>query len=121
SDRDAAQPGMPRFSLALEGSLNHLSARLQCTYGERVVTVGLAADTFSYRDPQNPQRRLARNLPAECEALERLTCHGFTGPDAAGQFTLKGERAILSFFARELPRMEREWRVSLGARFSNVA
>lgn len=119
---DAPQPGRGKFSLTLEGSLNHLEARLQCTYGQRVVTVGLTppADRFSFADPENPSRRLARDITGEAAALERLTRHGFSGPDASGHFVLKREHAILNFFAAELPRMEREWEVGIGARFARV-
>lgn len=117
-----APPAEGRFSLTLEGSLNHLAARLQCTYGRRVVTVGLtpAADMFSFQDPADPARRRSRDLAAEQRALGRLLRCGFGGPDSAGQFVLRGERAILGFFARELPAIQREWEVSIGARFANV-
>lgn len=118
----------PRFSLALEGSLNFLSARLQAVYadgeGERRVTAGATAagarDVFTVKDPNDPQRRLARNLSAETAALARLTRSGFAGPEASGEYVLKREPSILAFFAGELPKLEREWEVSIGARFAHV-
>ena len=33
---------------------------------------------------------------------------------------LRGQNAILSFFARELPQLQKEWKVSIGSRFQNV-
>src|SRR5581483_2397515 len=115
----AAHLAQPEFSLTVEGSLNHLAARLQAIYGKRVVTIGLtpASDAFTFVDPKNPQRRLARNLAAERDALERLTRWGFAGPDTTGHFALKREHSILNFFAQELPRLQREWNVEVGARF----
>ena len=116
----AADPVCGRFTLTLEGSLNQLSARLQCAYGDRMVTVGLTSETAPFSNMHNPSRVGTRDFPAEYNALNRLTSHGFTGPDTSGHFTLKREHAILSFFAQELPRMQREWKVSIGARFSHI-
>ncbi len=115
-------PADPEFSLTLEGSLNHLAARLQGVYSRRVVTLGLsdATEQFSTQDPENPSRFLTRNTPAEAQALARLTRWGFTGPDTTGHFVLKGERHVLEFLARELPHLQREWTVSSGARFKHV-
>ena len=114
--------GRPDFSLMLEGSLNHLSARLQATYGVRVLTVGItpASENFLFADPTSPAQLLTRNVAAEEAALARLTRRGFAGPDATGLFKLSGERQILAFFAREFQELQREWKVSLGSRFANV-
>ncbi|HWL51926.1 MAG TPA: SNF2-related protein [Chthoniobacteraceae bacterium] len=115
-------PEEGRFSLYLEGSLNHLTARLQRIYSRSTVTVGLTSpsENWAFPDPADPSRILCRHLEAEREALGRLTRCGFTGPDGSGQFVLKGERAILSFFAGEYPQLEREWEVKLGTRFGRI-
>ena len=94
------------FLLSIEGSLNHLAAELQVRYGDRTFTV----------EPARPQR----NPLAEADALSRLRSMGFTGPDPKGQLVLKGEPAILRFFAQNLPRLEREWTVTIGSRFTHV-
>lgn len=99
-----------RFALALEGSLNHLTARLDVVYGDRRFTVEAAP-----RRSSTP-----RDQPAERQALERLHAASFTGPDHAGQLVLKGEPKILAFFARDLPRLEKEWEVTVGTRFAHV-
>ncbi|MEA3186280.1 MAG: hypothetical protein QOD99_110 [Chthoniobacter sp.] len=104
----------PEFLLAIEGSLNHLSASLRAAYGSQ---------TFRAGSPENPSAHAgkpARNLPAEGDALERLRRAGFSAPSGDGQLTLKGENAIVTFFARDLPGLQREWKVSIGARFNNV-
>ena len=110
-DAVSPAPVPPRFALALEGSLNHLAARLDALYGDHRFSVEAA-----------PARTTAtpRDHPAERQALDRLMASGFTGPDRSGQLILKGEPAILAFFARDLPRLEKEWAVTIGTRFAYV-
>ena len=99
-----------RFALALEGSLNHLTARLDVIYDDRRFTVEAA-----------PVRGATpRDQPAERRALDRLLTASFTGPDSTGQLVLKGEPKILAFFARDLPRLEMEWEITIGSRFAHV-
>ena len=87
----------PAFHLRLEGSLNHLAARLDAERsGHRTTLTGAPA-----------------RHPAEAAALERLRRAGFTGPDREGQLVLKGESRILAFFASELPRLQQEWSVEI--------
>ena len=104
----------PRFKFALEGSLNHLTGKLDVWYGDRPFRIEGQGPSFSGNSP------VRRNAAFETAALERLRQAGFSAPDSQGQMTLKGEPRILSFFARDLPRLEREWEVSIGARFSHV-
>ncbi len=105
-----AQPTALRFLLQLEGSLNHLTAKLSARYGIHVVTL---AST-----PARTQH--ARDGAAEKAAIERLQVSGFSGPDAQGVLVLKGEPRILSFFARDLPAWERDAEVEIGERFGHV-
>jgi superfamily II DNA or RNA helicase len=95
----------PKFHLLVEGSLNHLTARLDAVYGDRRTTLAGGV----------PARH-----PAETAAVERLGKAGFAGPERDGQFVLKGEPRILAFFAGELPRLQREWTIEIGARFQHV-
>ncbi len=108
----AAEIAPPCFALALEGSLNHLTARLDAVYdaGGHTFTVEAAPRSTAF----------ARHHAAERGALERLRQPGFTGPDRSGQLVLKGEPAILGFFARDLPKLEKEWSVTIGERFTYV-
>ena len=94
----------PSVLLKLEGSLNHLDAELQARTSRASVT--LTSPGFRPRDP------------AEATALGRLQRCGFT--PAGGSWILKGEPAILRFFAGELPQLEKDWQVSVGARFAHV-
>ncbi len=116
-------PEAGTFSLTLEGSLNHLTARLQRIYSKRIVTLGVTSpsENWALPDPSNPARILCRNLETERLALGELTRFGFTGPDATGHFVLRGERAILSFFGEGYPALAEQWDVTLGPRFTNVS
>ena len=106
---DAVGLPVPVFSLRLEGSLNFLTAKLTVVYGD-------VRTTLSSRPPGG--RRCDR--AAEGAALARLSASGFSAPDPEGQMVLRGEPAILEFFARQLPGLQREWKVEIGERFEHV-
>jgi len=94
-----------RFSVQFEGSLTFLTARLEAVQGNKRTWL------------RSRQHSILGN--AETAAVERLRAAGFTeGRDDL--FELRGERAIVRFFARDLPKLEREWDVSVGARFEHV-
>jgi superfamily II DNA or RNA helicase len=101
-------PPIPRFALALEGSLNHLTARLDAIYTDHRVTLAAGSEQGH------------RHWPAEQAAAERLRRAGFAGPGADGQWVLKTEPRILTFFATELPRLQQAWEVTIGPRFEHV-
>jgi len=101
----------PEFHLKLEGSLNFLDGTLEADYGGRRVTLDAGRARLA---------KFARNRAAEEEAIGLLNRHGFIGPDENGLVRLKGEAAILSFFAAGLPRLQKRWTVSVGERFSHV-
>jgi superfamily II DNA or RNA helicase len=111
-------PQPPRFILNLAGGLAQLTGILQCAYGPRIMTVGVTArdEATWLPDPANPRRYSTRDLAAEHEAFMRLRRAGFGGPDSQGQWKLLGQDRVISFFAREFPRLEREWQVTLEER-----
>lgn len=96
----------PNFTLKLEGSLNFLGAELEAHAGSRRSTITSA----NYRPAH----------PAETAALARLKSCGFEGPTPRGEWALRGEQAILAFFARALPELQKSWEVKIGARFEHV-
>ncbi len=112
------QPLTPRFQLALKGGLAQLDATLRCAYGDRLCTPGkLAPDEPPWLpDAASPTRYSARDFAAEQAAVARLLRAGFSAPDVAGHCRLAGENAVLNFFAREFPRLQREWTVTLEER-----
>ena len=115
------EPQAPRFLLELQGGLAQLTALLQCGYGSRIMTVGVtAADEGVWLpDPELPTRYSTRDAAAERAALERLLRSGFTRPDAQGRMQLSGQNGVLNFFAREFPKLQREWSVTLEERLEN--
>ena len=115
------EPQAPRFLLALKGGLTQLSALLQCAYGSRIMTVGVtAADESVWMPaPDNPTRYSARDANAEHAALARLQRSGFSSPDPNGKLQLLGQSPVLNFLAREFPRLQREWSVTLDEQLEN--
>jgi superfamily II DNA or RNA helicase len=113
------EPGTPIVHLSLEGSLNWLTAKLQFLYGKRLTTFGVTSNS----EPiiyQTATGKFSRNLRFEQHCAERIREVGFTGPATNGDYVLRGQTAILSFFATALPAWKSEWQVSIGSRFQNV-
>src|ERR1022692_4700656 len=115
------EPQAPRFLLELKGGLTQLGALLQCAYGPRIMTLGVTGsdENVWLPDPEVPTRYSTSDLNAERAALARLQRSGFSGPDAQGKMQLLGQNAVLSFFARELIKLQREWSVTLDEQLEN--
>jgi superfamily II DNA or RNA helicase len=109
-------PASPALELWLAGTLNSITGELLCVYGDRVPRKALAnaQDQFVFRDPQNADRVLMRNLEAENAAVARLEQIGFARTDAGG-FVLHGQINVVRFFATDYPRLQRDWKVVLTA------
>ncbi len=116
------EPQAPRFLLHLTGGLAQLHAQLQGAYRGSIVTVGVTAAEagFWLPDPDSPVRYSTRDLAAERAALGRLLRAGFTGPDDQGRHRLLGENAVLNFLARDFPRLQKEWAVTLEERLERT-
>ncbi|MBU6401203.1 MAG: DEAD/DEAH box helicase, partial [Verrucomicrobia bacterium] len=112
------EPASPQFRLELAGGLTELRARLACAYGAQDLAPapGGSAGTLWLPDPANATRYFRRDLEAERSAVARLLRAGFNGPDARGDYSLSGQNSVLNFFAREFPRLRREWEVGLEER-----
>ena len=117
-DDFAVEQQPPKFLLHLTGGLAQLAAQLQCKYPSRVITAGAASagDSPWMPDASAPTRYAMRDLSAEQQALGRLLRAGFSGPDSQGRYQLNGQERVLNFFAREYPRMQKEWSVTLEER-----
>jgi hypothetical protein len=116
------RPGTPAFSARFEGSFNALSGIVTVAYGEAVTfRLGEAppAGSFPYRDADGGF--VTRNALAERMGAARLEEFGFTGPDASGQFHLRGEKEVGRFYARGYPGLRQHWKVELGERFQHVS
>ena len=113
----------PRFVLNLAGGMAQLSATLQCAYGSRIMTVGVTSkdEVHWLPDPINSKRYSTRDLGSEHGAFMRLRQAGFTGPNTQGQWQLMGQDRVLTFLAREYPRLEKIWEVQLEERLDRSA
>ena len=98
-----------------------MQAQLQCAYGPRIMTVGVTAkdESLWLPDPRCTTRYSTRDFGAELAAAERMRAAGFTGPDAQGRWNLHGENAVVRFFARDYPRWQKEWDVTLEERLQH--
>ncbi len=107
---------LPGFELRLAGTLNSVTGELMCAYGDRgpIKALANAQDKFLFRDPQNVDRVLMRNLEAENSAVARLEQMGFARTDAGG-FVQHGQPNVVRFFATDYPRLQRDWKTSLTA------
>jgi SNF2 family DNA or RNA helicase len=114
----AVAPQAPKFVLNLTGGLAMLTAQLQCNYPGRILTLGVTSkdDSLWMPDPKDVKRYAMRDFGAEQQALGRLLRAGFSNPDQQGRYQLNGQDRVLNFFAREYPRMQKEWEVSLEER-----
>lgn len=99
-DSREATDAVPEVALSIEGSLRHLEARVVFSYGRPGVG----------------------NARTERAVLEELGEAGFIGNGAGGEWrgALRGEEAILQWFAGVLPHWEKKWRVRRGERFAHV-
>src|SRR5262249_55094863 len=109
------EPQVPTLSLRLTGGLARLEAQVSATYGVRVLPLGQQDRELDawIPDPNHLQRYWTRNLAAEKEALSRLIRCGFALMEETGKLQLVGQNAVMSFFAREYPKLQREWQVSM--------
>jgi superfamily II DNA or RNA helicase len=114
-DDFTVEPQAPRFLLELRGGLAQLSAMIQCAYGSRIMTVGVtdAQENVWMPDPEVPTKYSMRDISAERAAFARLQRQGFSAPDSFGKMQLAGQNAVLNFFAREFPKLQHEWTVTL--------
>ncbi|MFV0336752.1 MAG: SNF2-related protein [Chthoniobacterales bacterium] len=85
----------PTVFFKIEGSLRHLEAEIDFSYSKNI---------------PNPH--------AEAAILQELTGLGFR--EEKGHAVLKGEDAILEFYATQLPKLQAKWQVSVGERFQYV-
>ena len=86
-------------------------------------TATLPPSLATFKSVARPKLHLAGGLAMLQAKLEgdprtaaRLLHGGFTGPDTAGLYHLNGQNAVLNFFARDYPRLETDWEVTLEER-----
>ena len=98
--------GVPAsYFLELEGSLQVVFGRLEVGRGGK-------------RERVDGKRGWDREAEA---GVERLRSYGFHGPGADGKFVIRGENEVLGFYAKGLPELEREWKVTIGERLEHAS
>ncbi len=119
ADQQLAMPEVavatPRFILRVAGSLNAISAELLCSYAGRAALPAGSdeADQFVFRDPQNATLIFTRNLMSEKSAIRRLEQIGFARSADGNSIVLGSQTAVMRFFASEIPKLQRDWEVTL--------
>jgi superfamily II DNA or RNA helicase len=108
-------PAAAAFHLFLDGSLQQIEARLSVAYDGSPLQVPGKGEI-----PHLPRLRgeicEIRDLPGEQIAVDRLENAGFqmAGP---GHWVLRGQTAILGFFAQTFPRWRAGWNIAETPRF----
>ncbi len=109
-------PARCHFELSLEGSLQHLEATLRAVYPDSTpVLPGLG--TVDNLPQLVGKRCWVRDFAAEERALARLVAAGFEG---FGTLSLDGEKRVLDFVAKTLPRLKSDWKIIEGERFAKL-
>lgn len=100
-------------ALYLEGSLDHLQARLEITYpGAAVVAPGQGETPGLPRLGAGSRMCELRDTEGEHAAAASLARAGFRPTDPAlGRWELRGESAVLEFVTRILPPLQQSWQV----------
>ncbi len=104
--------------LDLDGSLQHLEARLTILYpGSPPVPPGQSS-LPAFPRLTDEQHCEIRDLDSENRAASKLAHAGFLPADpASGLWILRGESAIVHFLSHSLPELHRSWTVSQRDRF----
>ncbi len=115
-------PAIPGFELALDGTLQQLTARLSVRYFDLPPLVpGWFEDShFPKAAPDGSWQ--VRDSVLEMEALAVLSAAGFTPKDARdGTYALSGESSILAFCAHRLPELRQRWKIDETPRLQKTA
>lgn len=111
------QPAAPVVEVTFEGSFNQIEGKMVFRYGDHVRIAGLKDGEIV---DSNGERMLA-SPDLERVAEDGLRQWGFEGPGRRGEFVLRDKQAILQFYAHGLARLDPEWVIRKGDRFSEFA
>ena len=114
-------PATCAVSLALDGSLQQLGARLEIRYADCPPVPPGQGSLSRFPRLAAPDRCEVRNAAAEDRAAATLAQAGFQAVDPViGHWTLRGETAVLTFLTQILPSLRRTWTVSESTHFSRA-
>lgn len=116
------EPATPQFSLKLEGSLNALDAKAGFSYpgleAQPLSTAQSAISGLPKLDGEGVLRM--RNQPLEQRELQRIIHAGLIESGRRGEFTMRDQDSVLAFLADDLPKLQRDWKVTIGDRLAHV-
>jgi len=110
------------FVLSLDGSMQSVEAKLHVTFESMrwQAMDGTPGEVGGYRFPMQDKasagRFYARNMDRERGATERLFDLGFQ-PVSATTLRLQGQEKVARFYASELPRLQKIFRIDASARW----
>lgn len=111
-------PATADFELSLEGSLQHLDAKLRVIYSGASPTVpgiGVVSSLPRFKGDHCE----VRNWTAEEQAVYGLENAGFLLSDrAAGTWAIRDSQSVLDFLSRTLPKLRKRWTILEGERFT---
>ncbi len=112
------QPASPVVEVRFEGSFNQLEGTMTFLYGANQRLAGQAEGALLAME--NEERVLA-STALERLAEDSLRQWGFEGPGRGGKFVMRNSEEILRFFAHGLHRLDPDWTVIKGDRFTEFA
>ncbi len=120
-DQFRVRPGIPAFRLHLTGGLAQLSAKLECVYDGEIPGGGAGPENMWIPSAASMTDYLLRETDIERQAVARLLAAGFSGSSTGGNYEMRGESAVLNFFARDYPRLGKDWEITLEERLEKSA
>ena len=106
---------VPVFRLHLAGGLSQLNANLECVYEGQILS-NTSPESLWIPGAASVTEYWLRDPDVERQAVARLLAAGFSGPSASGDYELRNENAVLNFFARDYPRLRKDWEITLEER-----
>ena len=111
------QQGSPDVEVIFDGSFNHLEGRMTFIYGPNRRLAGQVEGALL----EMGEEQVLASIALEKLAEDALRQWGFEGPSRGGKFVMRNPEEILRFFAHGLHRLDSDWIVIKGDRFSKFA
>ncbi len=111
------QQGSPDVEVIFDGSFNHLEGRMTFIYGPNRRLAGQVEGALL----EMGEEQVLASIALEKLAEDALRQWGFEGPSRGGKFVMRNPEEILRFFAHGLHRLDSDWIVIKGDRFSEFA
>jgi len=112
------QPASPVVEVRFEGSFNQLEGKMTFLYGANQRLAGQAEGALL---AMGNEEKVLASTALERLAEDSLRQWGFEGPGRGGKFVMRNSEEILRFFAHGLHRLDPDWIVIKGDRFTEFA